>query len=376
MKQMAVSLLIHLYTWLLRLYPSGFRDEFEDEMRSVFNDVLADVKIDSWSNTMILFAHELRDLPGSLWRAHLDTRRKFQMNQNLTWRPPTTKELFAGFMLFVMPVLPSLLKLVFGYQPLINQISSKITVALLTIILIVLVLGIIHGFPRWAVPYLGVAITSIVILEPSWRIWGLFYSDVQRAIGYYTKTLQVRVLYQTLMWGFFWFLVFVAITLLILLLMAWPRTRHLVKNIRQDWTLFSFTLYGGVVFTLELVFEEYAYDELWKVACRVCLALGAWIYFKNADHRKRILALLVGVTLTYWIAAIGKWYLVPLQAWGAWFGYDYETYRRFEFWRTLAEWGWVILFMLIPALLSLIPHPQEIVSLPDAGLVEERSNAT
>jgi hypothetical protein len=32
MKQTAVSLLIHLYAWPLRLYPSGFRDEFGDEM--------------------------------------------------------------------------------------------------------------------------------------------------------------------------------------------------------------------------------------------------------------------------------------------------------------------------------------------------------
>ena len=42
MKQTTVSILIHLYAWLLRLYPSGFRDEFGDEMTAVFNDVLAD----------------------------------------------------------------------------------------------------------------------------------------------------------------------------------------------------------------------------------------------------------------------------------------------------------------------------------------------
>ena len=348
-----------LYSQCLKLYPKDFRDQFGGEMRNVFRDILANGEMRGWFHILAAWGCEIRDLPGSVWREHLRARKRIQMNQNQTWRPPTTKELLTGLTLFVFPMLPSLLKLVFGYQPLINQISNKITVALLIIILVVLVLGLKHGFPRWAVPYLGVAVTSTVILEPSWRKWDLFYSDVQRAIGYYTKTLQVRVLYQALMWGFFWFLAFVSAILLILLLMTWPRTRQLAQRIRLDWTLFSFMLFGGVVFQLELIFEEYAYDELWKIACRVCLALGAWIYFKNADPRKRILALLAGVTLSYWIAAVGKWYLVPLQTWGAFHGYDYETYSSFEFWRTLAEWGWIMLFMLIPAGLTLIPRRQE-----------------
>jgi hypothetical protein len=368
-----MNTLARIFRWFyiqsLKLCPVEFHAEFGDEMQNVFADTLAGAKTCSWSHLIILFARELRDLPGSVWREYLRARKRIHMNQNLTWRPPTTKELFTGLTLFVFPILPSLLKLVFGYQPLINQIGSKMTVALLIIILVVLVLGLKHGFPRWTVPYLGVAVTSIVILEPSWRIWDLFYPDVQRAIGYYTKTLQVRVLYQALMWGFFWFLAFVSAILLILLLMARPRTRQLAQRIRLDWTLFSFMLFGGVVFQLELIFEEYAYDELWKIACRVCLALGAWIYFKNADRRKRILALLAGVTLNYWIAAVGKWYLVPLQTWGAFHGYQYETYSWFEFWRTLAEWGWVMLFMLIPALLTRIPRPATTDLPPEEDLI-------
>ncbi|MCP4420028.1 MAG: hypothetical protein GY805_25755, partial [Chloroflexi bacterium] len=35
MKKTAVSLLIHLYSWLLRLYPAGFRAEFGEEMTAV-----------------------------------------------------------------------------------------------------------------------------------------------------------------------------------------------------------------------------------------------------------------------------------------------------------------------------------------------------
>lgn len=355
-----------LYSYCLKLYPQDFRDQFGGEMQNVFGDMLAHDELEGWFHVLASWGCEIRDLPGSVWREHLQVSRRMQMSQNPTWRPPTTKGLLAGLTLFVFPMLPSLLTLMFGYQPLINQINSKITIALLLIVLVAVVLGLKHGFPRWTVPYLGVAVASIVILEPSWRIWQFFYSDVQRAIGYFTKTLQVRVLYQALMWGFFWFLVFASAILLILLLVAWPRTRQLARRIRLDWTLFSFMLFGGLVFQLEIIFEEYAYDELWKIACRVCLALGAWFYLKNADRRKRILALLAAVTLSYWIAAVGKWYLVPLQSWGAFHGYQYETYRWFEFWRTLAEWGWVMLFMLIPALLTRIRR-FEIADSPSEG---------
>ncbi len=36
MKQTTVSILVQLYNWLLRLYPSDCRVEFGDEMRAVF----------------------------------------------------------------------------------------------------------------------------------------------------------------------------------------------------------------------------------------------------------------------------------------------------------------------------------------------------
>lgn len=152
------------------------------------------------------------------------------------------------------------------------------------------------------------------------------------------------MLYSILQIGFSWFTVFIAGIFLVLLLAIWPRTRPLARNIRQDWTLLSFMLYGGVVFALELVFEEYIYDEIWKIACWSCLALGALAYLKSGNLRKRILSLLFDLTLAYWIAAVGKWYLVPIRTWGAFHSYQYELYRRFEFWRTLGEWTWVVKF--------------------------------
>jgi hypothetical protein len=357
------------YTQSLKFYPRDFRARFGSEMLAVFRSALEDSITRSRYQLLLLLTREIRDWPGAIWREHLCSRKGGDMDgQKLAWKPLNTKELLMGLALFVLPLFSPLLKWVFGYRTIINQIGSIFTIALLIIVLIILIWGIKNGFPRWSVPYLGVAISSIVFLELSYRLWGLIATDVKRIIKYHTKTLAVRIQYSALMHGFFWFLVFVVLILSVLLLMSWPRTRKLAQQVRQDWTLISFMIFGSVVFQLELVFEEYAYDEPWKIACRVCLALGALIYFKNADHRKRILALLVGITLTYWIAAIGKWVVLPLQSWGAWYGNDHWTYRRFELGSTLAQWGWVMLFMLVPSLMNLIPWSKKIDSIHEETL--------
>ncbi len=43
-KQIAVSLLIHFYAWLLRLYPPSFHEEFGEEMTAVFIEALSNVQ--------------------------------------------------------------------------------------------------------------------------------------------------------------------------------------------------------------------------------------------------------------------------------------------------------------------------------------------
>ncbi len=364
-----VHLTARVYRVLLAFYPSGFRAEFGEEMQDVLADTLAGAKTCSWSHLIILFARELRDLPGSVWREHLRARKRIPMNQDQAWRPLTTKALIVAMAVFVLPAFLAISALLFQHQSSINVILTTLALALMAFILIVLIVGSVTGFPRWSVPFLGIVVTAIVMLELSWRVWENIYPAVYRILGGKPSTLPTRITYQALRGGFSWFAVFVACVFLVLLLAAWPRTRRLARTIRQDWTLFSFMLYSGTVLALELVFEEYRYADLWKIACWACLALGARMYLKSDSPRERILALLVGVTLAHWIAAIGKGIILPRQSWGAWYGYDHWTYRRFDFGSTIAQWGWVVFFMLIPALLTQIPRPATTDSSPEEDLI-------
>jgi hypothetical protein len=208
-------------------------------------------------------------------------------------------------------------------------------------------------------------VITLAMLQAVFPLWGLFADDVRQMINYSTKTLAARIQYSVLLGNFFWLISFAVLVLLVLFLMIWPRTRKLAQRIRLDWTLMSFMVYSALVFNLELIFEEYAYDEAWKIACRICLFIGAWIYFKNDVQRKRIQALLVGATLFFGIAAVGQWVVLPQQSWGAFYGYDHWTYQRVILSGTLTGWVSALFFMMVPALINLLPRQKQVVPLPE-----------
>ena len=68
MKPSAVTLIIHIYRWLLRLYPAAFLDEFGCEMEIVFAEALAEASEKSVWTLITLLLRELRDYPLSLLR--------------------------------------------------------------------------------------------------------------------------------------------------------------------------------------------------------------------------------------------------------------------------------------------------------------------
>jgi hypothetical protein len=61
-----LSLCRRIYALLVRLYPSSFRAEFDDEMQSVFAAKLSDAARSGTIPTIAVCLQELRDLPGNL----------------------------------------------------------------------------------------------------------------------------------------------------------------------------------------------------------------------------------------------------------------------------------------------------------------------
>jgi len=71
-------------------------------------------------------------------------------------------------------------------------------------------------------------------------------------------------------YGSAWLLSLAFASLLVFLLRFWSRSGALSEAVQQDWTVLSFMLYGGTVVSTLLDFEEYRYDDAWKIA--------AWVF--------------------------------------------------------------------------------------------------
>lgn len=180
-----------LYCLLLHLYPSHFRDEFKEEMRVVFKDVLDNVDIDSRSNTMILFARELRDFPRNLiyqyWLAirrendPMATLRESNNIQNEDHQPGTWVAAFlAGFPHLLMGLLIGLSKLsVFDVYESSQIFSMIIGVSLAILVAVMLIFAWSRGWPTWSASWylygtwVTIAIIGLTIerlnLDESWR---------------------------------------------------------------------------------------------------------------------------------------------------------------------------------------------------------------
>jgi hypothetical protein len=152
-----------------------------------------------------------------------------------------------------------------------------------------------------------------------------------------------------------WLSLFVCTFLVLGLLAVLHKFRPLLDRIRQDWTLASYILYSGTLFTLLLAFDQYRYEASSTITISLCLGTGAWFYLRSPYPWQRTLALLAGLTLAMWTAITGQWpaFFQDGQGWLQWQVYASEGW--FEARRAVFLWGWMVVVILAPALLRWIP---------------------
>jgi hypothetical protein len=215
------------------------------------------------------------------------------------------------------------------------------------------ILAVIRCLPHWSLSYLGFGLTIFVFYGLLWGLWGLlFYQPWMGIFGPMDSwSYTVRILYEGATTAFLWFLVLLTAVLLINLFRHWAPIQALWQHIREDWTLLSFVVYGGLIVHIWLIFDEYHYEKLWRFSANASLAIGAWFYLRVREQNKRFLALIGGATVAMWIIAIGRWNLVPMQNWPV----DLESERWFESIRTISSWMATIAALTTPMLLNWLP---------------------
>ena len=151
--------LVKVYSALLHLYPTAFREEFGAEMLAVFAEAQASSAAQGWLKSLRLFVHELIDLPASLLRQHwagVDLLRGSSPAADPWGQVPGSwrAALLAG--------LPHLLFALSIYLPILTSILLDLPASarpaqfpFWTLTAIVLLLAWGRAWPRWSSSWIG-----------------------------------------------------------------------------------------------------------------------------------------------------------------------------------------------------------------------------
>jgi hypothetical protein len=292
-----------LYTNLLRLYPSEYRQEFAEEMRETFSQAFADASRNGLHSLLFLFIKELLDLPVSVLRVHMQIRNTRTVTSpefplELSWR-----ELLVALAVFLLPAMMILVNPVMN-QALGTSQSAGIS-AVLLFLAVMIAAGVLRGFPLWSMSYLGVILVVALYLY----LFQWIFNQVSPALisnfspGQWDRStfLLLKVISNSMLWLMLFCLTLLVVALLALL----NRFQPLFSRTRQDWSTLSYVLYGESIFALLFLFGNHRFDRSLIIASSLCLGAGLWFYLRSTVMWKRLLALFGGLSLAMWIAVFG-----------------------------------------------------------------------
>ena len=359
---------IRLYRVLLAFYPRGFRSVFGEEMQDDFQSALLEIHHSGGKHAWQLLWREFYDWPGSVWQEHLRARRiKMPSNGFIDEKPLQRSELLAAMIIFILPLISIVLT---GNINLPEWTNYVLLVLFWGSIAFAIGLAAKRRIPRWSLPYLGfVLIVGVIIGGPD-RIFSWLYPLFIQAFGAMPVwPIFIRIIY-TGIFGFTMMLaLLVGALVLVNLFRLLPFTRKVWQHIREDWTQLSFLIYGSLVFSPILLFEEIRYAEISKFTAWLCLALGAWLYLRFNETKQRILALMGGATGAMWSVAISYWILIPFQDWQRRSLASMQELQWTETGSVLLFWFIILVTFLAPALLNFLPIPPNLDVQEDSTLV-------
>lgn len=348
----SIHILARVYALLLNLYPRAYQVEYGEELETVFNLAANEVAQRGGFSVIWMSLRELRDLPGAIILEHRRERRKQEMTTErgslLNFEPGSWREAMAAlapFLLFgVFPTFLDYLRL--------STIGPKwleivLALSLLGSLLSLFVIGVVKGFPRWFLPYVGLPLTLFSVYIFSDLVSSLRNVLIMPADPWFL----VQFAYQ----GQLWIGLLAAGLFVVLITRTLPPWRPFYWRLRRDWTLLSFIMYGATLFALLFTFDDYVNEEPYKIVAMLLLAAGGCFYLRGAHAWQRLLALFTGLTLAMIVAAAGKVILNSSQNWP----YPRDFTWHTEVICTVIIWGWLVVVILTPVLLNLLPRPDK-----------------
>lgn len=271
-----------LYARLLRLYPRRFRDEFAEEMQIVFQDSVKEAVVNGMLSMIFICVRELGGLPLNVLREfwHELERKETIMVTNETVEAEASTDGGTNHWDALIGALPFAL---FGIASVLSRTQYPFNtaypyLAFYAAVLLGLLIGLIKGFPHWAYSYLG---------------WSLVFAWWWTDMGTYgLRIFGFRIEYWT--WQ-----IWIPLLATIGIALLWTRSLHplrqLVRNIWQDWTLLSLSIYAFVAF-VSLTYDENHHPYLFAfiAATTIAVCLAVWGFLKSDSSWKRAVSMLAG----------------------------------------------------------------------------------
>ena len=329
-------------------------------MQDVFSQVISDASQSADQSLLYTCLREYSVIPGGAVLLRWEAMRAWFSHKpffRCRWEGPLSrKEFLLAMAVFVAPAVTMLAKFV----P-----TSVLTVAgplVVVFMLTVLFAGLIKGFPRWSLPYLGLVLSAFSFVFLFNRTIDLFSSYQMIYMVQPDKWSESeRLLLQVFSAGMMWLSLFVFIFLVIGVTVLLKRFKQFYWRLRWDWTQVSFILYSGATLGLILLFDQDRKGLPYLAASLVCLAIGAWLYLRSPKGWQRLFVLLAGITAAVFVSAAGRWFTAADLNWSIPFLLPTpENVFWLEAERTLLEWGWLVLILTIPGIMSLFPPPEEL----------------
>ena len=236
---------------------------------------------------------------------------KLRPGAHLPGGPLHNWQLGVVFFPFLLPLLPLFMVYSASKLPPL-QIGSWIITGLIFmfigVLLVISIAGLIRSFPVWALPALGTVLFFFSAFLQLIVQTAVFFSVMVPLYGGWPELLEEKI-WTTLLVQLVYFVLMAAMVAGLLRLFP-----GFYKQVRLEWTLLSFLLYGIAILPV-LGNDEFHGVERYEIASLLILAVGATLYVNAPARWQRVLALVIPAILSPVIMSLGLYQTFPAQAW-------------------------------------------------------------
>jgi hypothetical protein len=220
-----------------------------------------------------------------------------EINKNQAPSPSSKKEILAGVGLFLFSGLYMALREIpyeWGWIDWTSSLGDFLFTMNFLLPVIGFGIGWVKGFPRWSYPYVGASLIAGLFLMNASTPGRSFF-------GYETFGREL--------WGWrSWIPLGLATLVALIVSRSFNPLKKFFTNGWEDWTLFTFCMFGWLPELVEISFDEIDnhYTLYFIISLNILIVLAAYAYMRSSSIWQRVLALTIGIVVPVVVASIGS----------------------------------------------------------------------